>query len=940
MSLRAKMEILLVLILGLVVGIGYLAQQHIVLPSFASKDADAARDDVRRAAAEIRTMVARLDSYCNEWAKNEETLRFIRGDAPLAEGNLTRLPAPGENDVGIVFALDRDGRVVKGEAIDYTTREPITLDTFAGDAWPRTHPLRQIESINDSLRGVVVTNAGPALIAVRPIVSWDADDGIGGTLVLGRLWDDSLFIDVAKVTSGAVRFFDPHDNTVGPEDRAIYDSLLDGATSRVVALGRDHVRVYGVFPALDAGPAFFIRDDVQRAFTPAIRDAIGRGLIVQLLTVLVGFGAAYIGLRTLVINPLTRLINHAEQITKTEDLSNRIELNRRDEFGTLGREFNRMVERLDGDISARKHAERQLRESEERYALAVRGANEGLWDWNLKTNKMYYSPRWKSLLGYAEEEVAASPEAWFNLIHPEDLSKVKAGLDAHLAGQTAHFESEHRMLHRDQSYVWMLARGLAVENVSGERARMAGSLADVNARKRAEEQLTHKALHDTLTDLPNRALLVERLRQAIRMRERYSDYLFAVIFLDLDRFKVINDSLGHVIGDQLLMAFAKKVNRCVRTTDLVSRFSGTVARFGGDEFVVLLEGLADLQDATIVAERIQTMLQTPFAIDEHEVYTTASIGIAPCVEAVVEPDEFLRNADTAMYYAKNQGRACHVVFDETMHERALGRMRLETDLRHCLERNELAVHYQPIVSLETGKISAFEALVRWHHPTRGTIPPVEFVPVAEEMGLIVEIGQWVLREACTQAVTWQRKYVHAADLSISVNVSVRQFSDPEFVASVREVIEQTGIHPARLKLEITESVIMENVELVRDTLQELRDLRLKLSLDDFGTGYSSLSYLHRFPMNVLKIDQSFIRNLNHGRENYQLVRTILMMAHNFDMSAIAEGVEELEQISHLRELACEDGQGYYFSRPLTPDDADALLAGNPEWAAATASRAG
>ncbi len=570
------------------------------------------------------------------------------------------------------------------------------------------------------------------------------------------------------------------------------------------------------------------------------------------------------------------------------------------------------------DITERKRSEEALRESQERYALAVQGANDGLWDWNLKTDEIYFSPRWKAMLGYREHELSRQPLEWFERVHPEDIDRLQAQLDLHLQGLAPHFESEHRMRHQDGSYRWMLSRGLAVRDREGRAYRMAGSQTDVTERKQVEEQLLHDAFHDVLTGLPNRALFMDRLGLAIERCKRPGSGLFAVLFLDLDRFKVINDSLGHMIGDQLLIAIARRLETCLRGGD-------TVARLGGDEFTILLEDIKDIHDATAIANRIHQALESPFNIRDHEIFTTASIGIALSEAGYDLPEDLLRDADTAMYRAKSTGRACHEVFTHTMHLRAVQLLHLETDLRRALEREEFHLQYQPIVSLATGKIHGFEALLRWQHPDRGFISPVEFIPVAEETGLIVPIGSWVLREACQQTQRWQQLLTNHTPLTMSVNLSGKQFTQPDLLDQVDQILRDTGLDTRSLKLEITESVMMANAESATKMLLKLKALGVQLHIDDFGTGYSSLSYLHRFPIDQLKVDRSFVQRMGAEDESSEIVRAIVTLAHNLGMKVTAEGVESAEQLRYLRELDCEYGQGYFFFRPLDAQAAERLI---------------
>jgi len=576
------------------------------------------------------------------------------------------------------------------------------------------------------------------------------------------------------------------------------------------------------------------------------------------------------------------------------------------------------------DVTARKWSEQALRDSETRYALAAQGANDGLFDWDLRANLIFFSPRWKAMLGYADSSVGADPEEWFKRIHPEDVDQVRAQIAGHLAGVSENFESEHRMRHDDGGYRWMLTRGLAVRDESNRAVRMAGSQTDITERKRAEERLSHGALHDALTGLPNRALLFDRLDRAVQRARRHRDGHYAVLHLDLDRFKVVNDSLGYMHGDELLIAMARRLESCLKPGD-------TLARLGGDEFAVLIDDMGSAREANAVAERIHEALEASFQIAGQDVFTTASIGVASGPSNYERADEVLRDADLAMHRAKASGTGRSEVFNAAMHTRAVQLLNLETDLRRAVERGEMTLYFQPIVSLESGRIVGFETLIRWNHTERGLVSPDEFVPLAEETGVIVELGEWVLGEACRQMGDWQSRYVLDPPLVVSVNLSVRQFSQLTLVSDVCQSLAKTGLDPRHLKLEITETALMENSERAATMLAELKRNNIKLCLDDFGTGYSSLSYLHKLPIDTIKIDKSFVSDMVRNKDNLEIVRTITMLAHNLGMDVIAEGVETAEQLAQLRALGCQSAQGYLFSRPLGRADAEELIKSAPVW---------
>lgn len=563
-----------------------------------------------------------------------------------------------------------------------------------------------------------------------------------------------------------------------------------------------------------------------------------------------------------------------------------------------------------------EHYGANLRETSERFRSAFDNAAIGMALVTPEGRWLQVNHSLCKLLGYTARELMTTD--YLNVIHPNDLSPALASFKDLLRGKIPSCQMEKRYLHKSGQEVWGLWSASLAQDAYTKTPNLIFQIQDITDRKRAEDRLHHDAFHDALTGLPNRALFMDHLKLAIARLQRREDQIFAVLYVDLDRFKIVNDSLGHMVGDELLVGIARRLESCLRPFD-------TIARLGGDEFTVLLEDIGNGTDVTQIAERIQKELSQPFTLSGREVFSTVSIGIALSCKEYERPEEILRDADTAMYQAKSLGKARHEIFDSGMHAQAIKLLQLETDMRRALERQEFLVVYQPIMSLSTGKLRGFEALVRWPHPERGLISPMDFIPVAEDTGMIVQLGEWVLREACQQMHQWQVLFPSDPAIFMSVNLSVKQFSQQDLIDRVVVILKETKLPATSLKLEITESAVMENVETAIKMLKHLRDLGVQLSMDDFGTGYSSLSYLHRFPINTLKIDRSFITRMVENNENAEIVRTICGLAQNLEMDVVAEGVETPEQLAILRALGCKYAQGYFFSKPLDSAGAEAFM---------------
>jgi diguanylate cyclase (GGDEF)-like protein/PAS domain S-box-containing protein len=560
------------------------------------------------------------------------------------------------------------------------------------------------------------------------------------------------------------------------------------------------------------------------------------------------------------------------------------------------------------DISDRKRAEAELRRSEERYALAARGTNDGLWDWDLATDRVYYSPRWKAMLGYGEEDVGDRPSEWLERVHPDDVGRLQSKIAAHLEGAAPHFEDEHRMRHKDGSYRWFLSRGFAVRDGTGRPYRMAGAQTDVTDRRS----------YDPLTGLPNRALFAERLGYAFARFKRRDDYFFALAFVDLDRFKETNDSLGHLVGDQVLIAVGKRLEACVRPGD-------TVGRFAGDEFAVLLERISTHEDGLGVADRIQAELSAPLRLRGHDLRLGASIGVAFMRPGYERPEDLLRDADLAMYRAKAAGRGRYEVFDAAVSPGGRSRLDLERGLARGLAQGEFRLVFQPVVDLAGGELAGFEGLLRWQDRGR-LVAPAEFLPAAVESGQVLALGAWVLREGCRQLAGWRSQAPEATRLYLTLNLSPAECANLGLVEEVEAALETAGLKPGDLALDLTEAVLLGERAGLTSVLADLRALGVRLQLDDFGRGLGSLSALHRFALDAVKIDRSLVTEGDAASPISSLARGILALAPRLGLGVTAEGVETAAQRDALREAGCRYAQGHLFSRPLEADEALTYIA--------------
>lgn len=607
---------------------------------------------------------------------------------------------------------------------------------------------------------------------------------------------------------------------------------------------------------------------------------------------------------------------------QSEDVVTALELGA-DDYLTKPIDFPVALARIRTQL-LRRRAEDALRESEERYALAALGANDGLWDWAVPANEIYFSERWAAVIGHRRDDIGTGPEEWFGRIHPEDQPRVRRDLDAHLSGATEHFESEHRLRHKTGTFRWVLARGIAVRNDLGTVTRVAGSLTDITAGK----------VVDALTGLPNRTLLVDRLKRDLEHCGVHARSQFAVLFLDLDGFKVINDSLGHQAGDELLTAVARRLEGALRTTDVLARASGdleatrqhhehTFARVGGDEFIILLHNISHVLDATLVAERVHRALVAPFDVAGREVFTTASVGIAMSATGYSSPDEVLRDADTAMYRAKALGKGRTEVFDGAMREQVVQRLQLDTAVRRGLERHEFVPFFQPVVSLQSGGLVGFEALLRWWHPDRGQVSPAEFLPVIQQNGLARAVGQQLLTDVCAQLRRWRDAAPGAAPLLVHVNFSSRELADADLVPRLLECLADHALEPGHLVAEVAEGTVADDYARMAGRVEELERAGIRVVMDAFGTGCSSLASLHELPISGVKFDATFARA---GGKRQAVFGAVVALARSLGLTVTVEGIDTAEQHDRVRALGCDFAQGGLYAPALTPDAALAALA--------------
>jgi diguanylate cyclase (GGDEF)-like protein/PAS domain S-box-containing protein len=918
MGVRLKILLVIVLVAAGLVSILSLAFTSILSASLQNVERTSTQRAVQRMLTNITDESQQLGITVGDWAPWDDTYQFIAdGNQDYVTANLATTSTIVNLQANLMLFVNNQGTIVWGKRVDLSSGQELPLPASINAELRPGRLLGQTDP-HSVLSGLIVLPEGALLVAAAPIVTSEYQGPVRGAVVLGRFMDQAELDRLTERTQLPIHLY-PLAQPL-PADAARARAALAGAGPVFVQpLDQNIVAGYSLVNDIGGQPVLLLRVDNPRDGQAQAEASTRYFLVALIATVLVFTLATLILIDRTVIRRLAALNSSLTQIGVRADTSARVEVRGSDEIAALARGVNNMLAALQQSESTSRQAEEALRASEQRYALAAQGANDGLWDWDLVANTIHLSERWKAMLGCGPNDIGLQPSEWLSRVHPQDLPAFEAAIAAHLAGHTDQLNVEHRLRHSDGSYRWMLCRGLAVHGPDGAPARMAGSLTDINEQKLAEQRLMHEAMHDTLTGLANRALLLDRLALALARARRSPERTFAVLFLDLDRFKVVNDSLGHLAGDEMLIEVGRRLRNCARSQD-------TVARLGGDEFALLVEDVRLPEAGLPVANRIHAALAQPYSLRGQEVFTNVSIGIACYQPSYQFPEELLRDADIAMYQAKALGRARHVVFDAAQQPRAAAQLQLETDLRYALERSELRLHFQPIIALAQNQIVGFEALVRWEHPSLGLLAPREFIPLAEETGLIVPLGRWVIDTACRAACAWPANPPGGAPLVVNVNLSTKQFSSTSLVSDVQASLARSGLDPARLNLEITESALVEGGPAVETVLQHLADHGVHFALDDFGTGYSWLDYLRRFKISQIKIDRRFVAGLGAGDSDRAIVQSIMSLAHQLGLTVVGEGIETREQHERLLALGCEQGQGFLYSPPVPEAQVAALLA--------------
>jgi diguanylate cyclase (GGDEF)-like protein/PAS domain S-box-containing protein len=873
----------------------YLVSQVIVVGGFADQEKQDARREVARVIGALDDDLSHLEGTAADWATWDDTYNYVTTrDERYYTSNLMGDSPMSSNGLSLMAFLNSRGEIVFIKWYDRLTGTSGLAPAGLEEHLAPGKPLSTHTSSSSKIAGLVLLPEGPLSVVSMPVLSSNGSGPVAGALVMGKMLDTHELAALSKTTLMSLAAYRVDDPSLPPDFAQALPGLAAPREVAIQPIDDSRLGGYTMLADIYGKPAVLLRAEIPRS-------ALARGqstvqlFILGIALVALVFGLVILALlERLVLARLLHLSAGVGRIAETRKADARVEEVGNDELGVLAHDINRMLDAL-------AESSERGRQSEERFQAVFKTAIDPFMVLDDTGTIVEANPAACKLLGLSEEDVLGHTFGHF-LPQPS-----RAALQEQWAGSIAQgggWGEAHIMLadgqHRDIDFY-------TKPNVLPGYHFVA--VRDVTDRKLLEGRLEYQAFHDPLTGLPNRTLFLQRLSSAVE-GARHGHGMVALLFLDLDDFKVINDSLGHKAGDRLIMSMSERLLACLRPDDMV-------ARLGGDEFTVLMENVNDVRDAERVAGRLIEAVKKPFDVDGQRVFVGTSIGIAMSITGSDRPDDLLRNADVAMYEAKQRGKSRYAIFDQSMDVRAWKRLQTEIDLRRALDKGEFVVYYQPVVRLDTSKVAEVEALVRWQHPQRGLVPPAEFIPVAEETGLIVDLGRWVLEQSCRQMREWQR--------SLGVNLSARQFKDPSLVADISRVLDEAGLHPRYLNLEITETVGMDDPDAAGAVLHALRDMGVCLTLDDFGTGYSALSHLRRFPINGLKIDGSFVRDMGVRAEDTAIVHALVAFARTLRLKVAAEGVETAEQAAYLHAIGCDRGQGYYFARPVGPAQMELFL---------------
>ncbi len=903
MSLYRKTIIVVGITFACLIILLYATSKIMLLRSFTELEKQDVTLNVQRVQSAITDVLAKLDSESGDWAGWNDTCTFIED----VNDNYIKVNLPDASyvilGINMTLFIDPSGKIVYGKNLDLTSREEISLPGnieryLAGNIklWNHTDPF-------DSVSGIVLFPEGPMLVASRPIITSEGKGPVRGALIMGRYLDTEEIRRLSEITHISLTVERLDDPQRSPDFLNAQANLNDLSPVFVQPANEDFVAGYSLLKDINENPILVLKVDLPRNIYQQGRDAM-RYFLLALLVFSAVFGVVVLLLlERVVLRRLSRLNTSFGAISSSSDHAMRLPVTGHDELAQLATSANRMLESL--ELTHRK-----LSDNEERYRTLTENAYDLISEISTQGQYLYISPNYRDVLGYEPRDLINKSIS--DIIHTEDLNDVLNRLKKLEFSTLKHLTC--RMISKNSEIRWFESTGRAYQTAAGE-TRIVFVSRDITERQKYEETIWRQAFHDTLTGLPNRMLFIDRLSLALAHTKR-SKQMLAVIFLDLDRFKLINDTLGHEIGDQLLKSVALRLQECVREGD-------TIARLGGDEFTLLLPEIIKSEGAAKIAQKIIEEILQPFHIGDHELYISTSIGIALYPSDGEDADTLLKNADTAMYLAKERGRNNYQFYTPALNKKTIERMTMENELRRAIERKEFVLHYQPKVNIKTSKIIGMEALVRWQHPVRGLIPPADFIPIAEETGMIVPLGEWVLRTACAQNKAWQDAGFEP--LSISVNLSGRQFQLQNLAVVIKRILKETDLAPYWLELEITESTAMQNADYTIETLNKLKEMGVQFSIDDFGTGYSSLSQLKRFPVDKLKIDKSFVVEIGKGHDSEIIASTVIVLGKSLKLGVIAEGVETEEQLNFLKKYQCNEMQGFLFSKPVTADEFSALL---------------